>query len=261
MRLTTRLHRCLAEGRTAVGVFASLNSPAAVELLANGTELDFLAVDQQHSNASGSDSGHMLRALQAADPEVTALARIPDHGKYWIEQSLDAGCVGIIVPITESAQQAAALVQKAYYPPIGARSAAGSIRASLYDDYLGRINEHLMLLPQIESADGLAKVEEIVAVEGVSGVLLGPGDLSLSCGWPADTLWSHAPYLAAVERTVAACRAHGKVSAILTGGDGIYRARDMGFAMIGITGDAVHIRTEMVPDFNARAARLRSAKG
>jgi len=260
MKLTTRLHECLAEGRVAVGTFAALNSPEAVELLANGTELDFMGTDLQHGGISGRDSAHLIRALQAADPRVTPLVRLPNHEKYWIEQSLDAGYVGLIAPITESADQAEALVQRAYFPPVGARSMAGSIRASLYEDYFDTINDRLLLLPQVESAPGLAHVDEIVGVEGVSGVLLGPGDLSLSCGWAGEDLWSHPPFLEAAERVAAACRSRDRHAAILTGGNGIYAARDMGYNIIGIGSDAVHVRIGMTEDVRDRLARLRSGQ-
>lgn len=261
MRLATRLQQRLAEGGLALGAFASLNNPESAEFLAHGTDLDFIGVDLQHAPISAEDSVHLLRALQAVRPDVTPIARLPDHGKHWIERPLDAGYVGLIVPLTESAAEAAELVRKAYYPPLGARSIAGSIRASLYEDYFSTINDQLILLPQIESAAGLANVEQIAAVPGVTGVLMGPADLSLSCGWYGEDLWSHPPFLEAAKRIVAACRDCGKPAAILTGGDSIYAARDVGFRMIGFGSTAVHIRRNMADDTNAQVQRLRSGAG
>jgi len=256
MEFRTRVHQRLDESQCAAGVFLALNSPLAAELLLHGTELDFAAVDLQHGAVSAADSAHMARAIQAADPKVTPMVRLPSHNVYWIQQSLDAGFTGLIVPLVESAEQAEALVDATYFPPRGSRSNAGSIRASLYGDHVAISNDGLLLLPQIESAKGLEHVEQIAAVDGVSGVLVGPVDLSLSCGWFGQDLWSYGPFLDAVKRILAACRAHGKVAAILT--DKFFRARDAGFNIIGIAGDAVHIRINMVPDVNATLEQLRN---
>lgn len=105
MEHRTRLHRCIAESRLWVGIFFGLNSPSVAELIVNGTELDSVAVELQHAQASSGDSTAILRAVQAADPEVTPLVRLPDHSVYWIQQSLDAGFTGMIAPLVESAEQ------------------------------------------------------------------------------------------------------------------------------------------------------------
>ena len=260
MQLVARLHECRSQSRVAFGSSVGLNSPAAAELLVGGTTLDFIVMDLQHSPVGAQDATHLLRAVQAADPKVSPVARVPNHGVYWIQQTLDAGYVGLIVPLVESAAQAEKLVAAAYFPPLGARSTAGSIRASLYDDYARQIDEQLILLPQIESAGGLEHVEEIVAVEGVTGVLMGPADLSLSCGWSMQDLWSHEPYLAATRRIVDACRNHGKDAAILTAGDGVFHARDHGFNIIGMACDAAYLRTRMTSDIDAAGKRVRSGQ-
>ena len=255
MELRTRLHQKLAEGEPACGIFLALNCPESAELIVHRTELDWVGVDLQHVAVTAADSAHMLRTAQAADPQVTPLARIPCHGVYWVQQSLDAGYAGVIVPLTESAAQAEDLVRATYFPPRGDRSNAGSIRASLYGDHVAISNDAVVLLPQIESAAGLEHVEEIVAVEGVSGVLLGPEDLSISCGWRGKDLWRYPPFLDAVRRIIAACEAHGKYAAVLTGA--YMESREMGFHIIGFSADSVHIKQIMVPDVNAKLAELR----
>ena len=257
MEFCTRLHQCLAESRLAAGMFIGTNSPATAELLVNGADLDFIGTDLQHSATNAGDAMHLLRAIQAADPMVTPLVRLPNHEAYWIQQALDAGYVGLIAPLVESAEQAAELVRVAYFPPIGDRSSAGSVRASLYGLGHAAVNERLILLPQIESAKGLERVEEIVAVAGVTGVLLGPEDLSLSCGWFGQDLWSYEPFLAAARRVLAACRDVEKDAAVLTGG--FVEARKLGFNIIGIGSDAAAVRVDLVPFANNKLARLRDA--
>ena len=186
MQLESRVPRCRDAGRPAYGGWCILNSPGAVEIMAGGLDIDFLVIDQQHSPVGADDTVHQLRAMQAANPEITPFVRIPTQDKYWIEQSLDAGYVGLIVPLVESAEQAKALVQAAGYPPEGSRSQAGTIRANLVygASYFEEIGRRRVLLPQVESAVGLEHCEAIANVPGVSGLFLGPLDLCLSCGWP-----------------------------------------------------------------------------
>ncbi len=255
MHHRTRLHRCIANGTTAAGFFTGLGSPTLVDLLARGTSLDFLAVELQHAPIDPALCGNLLRAMQAADPEVTPMVRLPDHSVYWIQQTLDAGYVGLIAPLVESADQARQLVRAAYFPPIGARSFAGSVRTSIYGINPDEANEHLILLPQIESARGLEHVEEIVAVDGVSGVLFGPEDMSLDCGWHGLDVWNHPPFLDAIQRTLDACRAHRKPAAILTGA--AITARDAGFTIVGFGGDQAFVRNQMVAHCNKQAETIR----
>jgi 2-keto-3-deoxy-L-rhamnonate aldolase RhmA len=235
-----------------------LNSPSLAELVVNGTELDFVAVELQHAQVSSGESTAILRAVQAADPDVTPLVRLPDHSVYWIQQSLDAGFTGMIVPLVESAEQAESLVRAAYFPPLGDRSSAGSIRAVMYAIEPDTANARMLLLPQIESARGLEQVEAIVAVDGVSGALVGPEDLSLSCGWRGKDLWSYEPFLEAVERVLAACRRHGKVAAVLSGA--FNDAQKAGFDIIGFAGDQNLVRVNMVANVNDCVAQLREGR-
>lgn len=258
MQYVTRLHHCLTDGKLAAGMFISLNSPSVAELLVGSTEMDFVGVDLQHAAVNSSAAVHLLRAIQAADPMVTPLTRVPNHDVYWIQQSLDVGYTGLIVPLVESRRQAEALVRVAYYPPAGARSIAGSIRASLYSDYISTSNQRMILLPQIESAAGLDHVEEIVAVDGITGVFVGPADLSLSCGWRNEDLWSYEPFLAAIQRVINACGEHGKAAGILVVGDDMIAARKAGFNLVGFGSDAAYIRLNVVSDVNARLQQLRS---
>jgi 2-keto-3-deoxy-L-rhamnonate aldolase RhmA len=253
MESRTRLYKRLEAGKPTAGFLLGLNSPALTELLVGGTELDFVAVGLQHGDVSAGDATHMLRAIQAADPMVTPLARVPNDDVYWLHHVLDAGYMGVIVPLVESAETCRKLVRSVYYPPRGSRSVAASVRASLYPDYLQKANDQMILLPQIESATGLERVEEIVGVEGVSGVLMGPGDLSLDRGWHGEDLWHYEPFLAAARRIVEACRQVGRIAAILTGPDGVVPAGEMGFNMIGVGCDQAFVRSEMAAAVAGRA--------
>ena len=184
-------------------------------------------IDLQHSAIGVADSLHLLRALQAANPQVTPIVRLPCYEVNLIQQSFDAGFAGLIIPLVKSADEARKLVQATYYPPMGDRSFAASTRASLYDLGVDSVNQRMILLPQIESKRGLDNTENIVTVDGVTGLLFGPADLSLSCAWAGEDLWSYQPFLNAVRTVVTACHNKGKLVAILT--SEFEPARDMDF--------------------------------
>lgn len=257
MQLETRLHHCLAADRPAFGSTAMLTSAEAVELIARHANLDWMMFEMQHLALDVLQVVHRLRALQAADPTITPFARLPSGDHVWIEQTLDAGFTGLIIPQVESAEQARAIASAGHYPPTGSRSWAGSVRAlTIYDNYQAGIDEHLILLPQIESVAGLENCEAIINEPGIHGVLLGPGDLSLSHGWPMNDMWSRTPFCEAVKRVADACTAAGKIAATLMTGDDAKRAIDAGYRMIGVSGDAVVIRSSMATNINSEIASL-----
>ena len=257
MQMATRTHQCLDQGRIAFGAAATINSPASTEQLVANTDLDFIVVDMQHTPVTAADAVHLLQAVQAADPNITPFVRLPNHDVYWIQQTLDAGYLGLVIPLCESADQARAMVEATYFPPRGSRSAAGAIRASLYDDYFDRINDQVILLPQIESAKGLEQVEAIVAVDGVSGVLIGPLDLSLSCGWGGQDLWSFDPFLAAVERIRSACQSQNKYMSTLIGAAEVSRAIQHGVQLMSVAAESVHISRSLTAQINELIQTMR----
>jgi 4-hydroxy-2-oxoheptanedioate aldolase len=253
MQYLTQLHRRLQHSQVAGGFLLGLNCPALAELLVANAQLDFIAVDLQHAPVTAGEMTHMLQAIQAANPHVTPLVRLPSHDTYWVQHALDAGYAGLIVPLIESAEQARQIVRASYFPPKGSRSVAGSVRASLYEDFVHESNQHMLVLPQIESAAGLDRVEEVVAVDGVAGVLIGPADLSLDCGWNGQKSWEYKPFLSAIAHIVAACRRHGKVAAILTDAAGSGPAVEAGIQIVGVGCDQAFVRTKMASEVERTA--------
>ncbi|HET7559071.1 MAG TPA: aldolase/citrate lyase family protein, partial [Limnochordia bacterium] len=168
------INRMLAKhrraGRPAVGLIENLGSPEVAELMA-ASGPDWLAIDCEHARITPERLAHMVRGVQsvAATP---ILARLPDHSVSWCKWALDAGVTALAAPMVDSAAEAQRFVQQSLLPPAGRRSWGGG-RAPLHfgDDYLDTINDRLALLAQIESAEGLAAVDEILAVPGLSGIL------------------------------------------------------------------------------------------
>lgn len=226
--MTSFRKKCIGFERV-VGTFAAIPHPVAVEVTA-GAGLDFLCIDWEHSQIGRERIEDLIRASDLH--KVPAMVRVPGHSPEWIASVLDAGAAGVLVPRVSTAAQAKAAVMATRYPPVGERG-VGPGRASAYGyripDYLKSANETLVLSIQVETAEGLANIDEIVAVEGVDVIFIGPGDLSVSINamGPAGAEKLNA----AITKIATAARAAGKAV-------GIFRpsADDVGlWAIAGIT--------------------------
>jgi 2-keto-3-deoxy-L-rhamnonate aldolase RhmA len=189
--------------RLAAGVFAgtfgALNSPAAVEIL-GGAGFDFVCLDAEHGALSRSDQENLKRAAHVVGCAI--FVRVLGVGPE-IGAALDLGAQGVVVPRVESASDARRAVAEARFPPMGLRG-AGPGRASAYGSsiaqYLARANDELQLVVQVETLAGARNAREIAAVDGVDGVLIGPGDLAVSIG----AAWGSPEHSAAVAGVIEA---------------------------------------------------------
>lgn len=171
--------KCIGHERV-IGTFAAIPHPVAIEVTA-AAGLDFICIDAEHAQIGRELIENLVRAADVH--RVPAMVRVPGHAPESIAGALDAGAAGVLVPRVSNAAQAKAAVLATRYPPIGERG-VGPGRAAGYGyripDYLKSANENIVLAIQIETADGLANVKDIVAVEGVDVIFIGPGDLSVS---------------------------------------------------------------------------------
>lgn len=192
------LRTALAAGRVPVGGWATLDGTASAELLA-ASGLDWVLVDLQHGVLNVDRLPDVVRAVEigGAQPVV----RVPSHDAATIMRALDLGAVGVVVPLVNTSKDAAAAVSAMRYPPFGTRS-FGPARPV---GHASRSDSTPLCLPMIETAAGLAAVDEIAATDGVDGLFVGAVDLGLSLGL------GHAggPELdAAVDRVIEACMRH-----------------------------------------------------
>jgi 4-hydroxy-2-oxoheptanedioate aldolase len=171
--------RCV-NGDRQIGTFCAIPHPVAIELVA-ASGLDFLCIDWEHSQIGRERIEDLIRAADVHG--VAAMVRVPGHTPEWISAVLDAGAAGVLVPRISTAEQARLAVAASRYPPVGSRG-VGPGRAAAYGyripDYLKVANETVAVAVQVETAEGLANIEEIVAVDGVDVIFIGPGDLSVS---------------------------------------------------------------------------------
>lgn len=176
--------RRLAEGNDLLlGVFLGLGGASSAELLA-GTGFDWLLIDGEHGPNDLRSVLDQLRAMAAR--EVSPVVRVVDHDPAKIKQLLDIGVQTLVVPMVESGEQARALVRATRYPPAGIRGVGAALaRASQWNgipNYLQQANEHICLILQVESQAGLSALDDILTVEGVDAVFVGPSDLAASMG-------------------------------------------------------------------------------
>ncbi|QYY28656.1 4-hydroxy-2-oxoheptanedioate aldolase [Cupriavidus pinatubonensis] len=205
----------LAARQAQIGLWLSMATPYLAEVSAT-TGFDWLLIDGEHAP---NDLRTTLQALQAvapypAQPVVRALA-----GEVaLIKQLLDIGAKNLLVPMVDTAEQAASLVSATRYPPQGIRGVGSAVgRASRWSsrtDYLDVADDELCLLVQAETVTALKNLEAICAVEGVDGVFIGPADLAASMGYRGKP--GHPEVQAAIEGAMRTIVASGKAAGTLT---------------------------------------------
>lgn len=172
--------------RPTIGSWLQLADAAATEMMAK-TGFDWLCIDLEHTATSVSQMADLVRIGDLAG--VPMLVRLSGHDPVQIKRALDSGVRGIIAPTVNTADQAAAIVEAAYYPPRGRRG-VGLSRAQSYgtgfDEYRTGAAEDIVVIAQIEHVDGVANLDEILAVDGIDGYFIGPYDLSGSVGKPGQ---------------------------------------------------------------------------
>jgi 4-hydroxy-2-oxoheptanedioate aldolase len=226
-------------GGVTYGGWLSTSDPLIAEFLA-AAGFDEVCADQQH----GSIDLHTLPAVFAAVAGRGAwpTTRVASSDPAAIGKSLDMGALAVIVPMVNSADEAAAIVSACRYPPAGTRS-IGPTRAiysiGLNVDDLARV----ACLAMIETADGLANVEAIARTPGLDGLYVGPGDLAIALGLPVvpgdRTAEERSAHEAAVERIRAAAANAGIVAGMYVGTGAESRRRvAQGFQMVTVAWDA-----------------------
>lgn len=180
-----RLKASLAARRLTFGSWLSFADPYLAEMMVRLGEFDWLVVDMEHSGTGLDGQAALIQTIDLAG--AVPLVRVGDNQPFMIKRALDAGAAGVIVPQVNSADDARRAVDAALYPPAGTRG-VGLFRAQGFgmdfDAYRDRAAEETIVIVQIEHVEAVARIEEILDVEGVDGFLVGPYDLSGSVGKP-----------------------------------------------------------------------------
>ncbi|GAB2485727.1 4-hydroxy-2-oxoheptanedioate aldolase [Comamonas humi] len=219
---TNTFKAALAAQRPQIGLWLGLGHAFGAEICA-GAGFDWLLIDGEHGPNDTLTVLPQLHAI-AGYPGSHPIARIPmGHGhvgEMLIKQYLDLGVQTLLVPMVDTAEQAAQIVRAARYPQDdgrgGIRGMAGS-RASGWGrraGYVHEANAQVCILVQAESRAALQNLDAIAQVEGVDGVFIGPADLSASMGHVGDA--GHPEVQAAIEQAITHIRAAGKAAGILS---------------------------------------------
>lgn len=183
--------------------------PAASTIeLAGHAGFDLVLIDTEHGPSDMTELEHHVRAADSAG--IGTLVRVSDVRSPDILRALDAGASGIVVPHVSRAEDVTHATQLTRYPPHGRRSLALSTRAGKYgtlsiDQHLKAASERVALIAQLEDSEALDHLPEILDSDGLSGIFIGPSDLSASLGHPGDA--EHPDVTEAVERIVEEVRA------------------------------------------------------
>lgn len=237
------LRELASSNRPILNGWLSVPSPLVAELMAR-QGFDSLCLDMQHGMLDFSDCLPMLQAI--GQTRTPALVRVPGNEPATMMKVLDAGAQGIIVPLVDTAQEAADAVAACRYPPEGSRS-FGPTRAAMVSgpDYHLRANDEVLVFAMIETRAGLDNLEEIVATPGLDGIYIGPSDLSYALGLPPRLDNDHPQHLAMVARIIEISRRHSRIVGIHTAQpEFAQRALDMGAQMATIATDMHCLREE-----------------
>lgn len=221
-----------------VGTFCAIPHPMTIEMVA-GAGWDFIVIDAEHTQIDRGDFEPLLRAAQVAG--VPALFRVPGNEKIWIGSALDSGAAGVLLPRINTAAEAKAAVAATRYPPDGERGLGPGRHAGYgvrIEHAAATSNKDVVLAIQIETAAGLANIEEIAAVEGIDVIYIGPGDLALSMG--AFNPEGRARVDDAIATIVDVCRRYGRpVGIFCMSPDHLKQSIDSGMTFVTLASDAM----------------------
>jgi 4-hydroxy-2-oxoheptanedioate aldolase len=243
MRANPLKHRKPGD-RPALNGWLSIGSSYNAEIVAHAG-FDSVTVDCQHGMMGWDTALVMLQAISTtrAMPLVRPSANDPAE----IMRLLDAGAYGVICPMISTPDDARRFVASCRYPPRGARS-FGPSRGLLYggSDYFVRADGEILTLAMIETAEGLANLDAIVAVPELDGIYVGPNDLAVALGCPPVPESDLPKMTEAIERIRSATHAAGKMVGIFcSGGSGAARRAREGFDMVTPGNDAMLLKAAL----------------
>ena len=169
-----------------LGSWITIGHPAVAEIMA-AAGFDWLTVDLEHSAISIERAEEIIRIIELCG--VKPFVRLSSHNPEQIKRVMDSGAHGIIVPMVKTAEEVTQAVAAVHYPPLGNRS-VGLARAQRYGNafeaYYEWQKSNVMVIVQIEHIDAVDNIEAIFSIQGISGYIVGPYDLSASMGIPGD---------------------------------------------------------------------------
>lgn len=239
------LKSALVNGQVQSGIWLAMANSTAAEI-AGRAGFDWCLIDAEHGPNTLTTIAAQLQAL--AGTPAQAVVRVPMGEDWMLKQVLDLGVQTVVVPMVDTAAQAAQVAAAVRYPGEGSRGMGAVLaRASGYGeivDYVASANDEIFLFVQIESAQAVANVDAIAATPGVDGVFVGPADLSADMGFVGQP---NAPeVLDAIDHVYARTRAAGKIVGTITFDEGDFQNQiDKGVSFLGLGADSFALQTTL----------------
>ncbi len=205
----------LKDGKTQIGCWMGFADGYAADIMSTAG-FDWLVIDGEHAPNDIRSISDQLIALEPSPSHP--VVRVPIGETWMIKQVLDVGAQTVLVPMVDTAQQACDLVQACRYAPEGVRGVGAALaratRFSSVSDYVETANAQICLLVQVETKAGIAALDDILAVDGIDGVFIGPADLAADMGFGGNSAAPEvqAVILGALEKIRAAGKAPGILS-------------------------------------------------
>lgn len=218
---------------------------------------DTLCVDMQHGTTEMNEVWPMLQAISQTD--TVPVVRVPWNDPATIMKALDLGAYGIIVPLVNTAEEAAKAVSACRYPPVGIRS-SGPVRAVHYGgpDYVANANDEIVIMAMIETKEGLANLDAICATPGLDAVYIGPADLSFALGMEPRGDNPDPVHIATCDKIRESAHQHG-IKAVMHCASAAFAAEAVkrGFDMVMLTSDLA----SMIAGARRQLDELKAATG
>lgn len=233
----------ILQGKTMLGTFLQLPSPEITEIFGY-CGYDFVIIDTEHSVTGPETALAMARAAEASG--IYTIIRTPDFTETSIKKVLDIGADAVLCPNVQTVEDVKNVINLSKYAPVGNRGACPGVRANQYGaepgtDYFARANREVAVMVQIENKTACDSISEILKLEGMDGILLGPVDLSMSLGHPGEI--NHPEVVAAMDEVLRMAKEAGV--AVLTFAMDIASAQswiDKGLNMLAYHIDSMLIR-------------------
>jgi len=251
--LKNSLKEKLKEGKIVFGVTLGIGSPEVADVLGD-IGFDYINFDTQHTSLSVETIQNMMAAMSYS--KSTPIMRVISNDLGQINRALDIGAHGVIVPLVNSKEDAQKAVHAARYSPKGGRS-WGPRRVSLRDpEYTETADKEVMVIPQIETKTAVDNIEQILSVEELDAIFVGPFDLSMSLG--VFQKFESPTFLKAIKTVISSCRAHDIAPGLLAPTGPTEVSIKQGFTMINLGGDSGFIATAAKDAFDRAKAAVKT---
>ncbi len=235
------LNKRIRSGETLIGCWLNLGSSVTAEIVGMAG-FDWVVIDLEHGIGTDKDVLHQLQALEPTP--AAAVVRVESYERQRFHRILDLGAEGIMCPRINSPEEAQRAADAMRYQPEGVRGVAQMVRATNFGantkDYLARSKDTLVGIVQVESEQVLSCLDDVVAIDGIDLLFVGPSDLSMALGIFGQL--DHPRFIDALKATAAAAKKAGKAAGILMRGPEEFKKYyDLGFRFIACGADATFV--------------------